>query len=387
MKLPYAEPGRIFYVQVLPHAYPVYGALSCTYDLTVTQTMAQDWETEPNETTGAANVIDVGKTYHGIHLNISDTDYFQFITTVRGYFQVTLEHNKGDQNDVRSGWDVRVLDESGNELISESEIKTSWTSVKLPYAEPGRIFCVQVLPHTYPVYGALSCTYDLTVTQTVGSDWELEPNNIIAAATLISVGKTYNGITLSWDDQDYYKINVSSVGKLKIKLKSSSFNNLDKVRTGWAVYIYDQKSNEVARIKEIKTENEISFDVKKGNYYIRVLPERSYMAPTSCQYILTATYVKAPSQPKISSVKAGKRTAKIKWKKVSDASGYYIYRSTSKNGEYVKVKTIKKGTTVSWKNKKLKSRQKYYYKVVAYKKSDGLETVSSYSKVKSVKVK
>lgn len=80
----------------------------------------------------------------------------------------------------------------------------------------------------------------------------------------------------------------------------------------------------------------------------------------------------------ISSVTAGRKKATVKWKKVSKASGYYVYRSTSKNGKYKKVATIKKGSTVKYVDKKLKSNKKYYYKV----KAEG-----SFSKVKSVKVK
>ena len=60
---------------------------------------------------------------------------------------------------------------------------------------------------------------------------------------------------------------------------------------------------------------------------------------------------------------------KLTWKKVSGAKGYQIYRATSKNGKYKKVKTIKSGKTVSWTNTKLTTGKKYYYKVRAYKGS------------------
>ncbi len=56
----------------------------------------------------------------------------------------------------------------------------------------------------------------------------------------------------------------------------------------------------------------------------------------------------------------------LKWKKASGAQGYEVWRSTSKNGTYKKVKTITSGKTVSWTNKGLKKKTVYYYKVRSY---------------------
>lgn len=89
------------------------------------------------------------------------------------------------------------------------------------------------------------------------------------------------------------------------------------------------------------------------------------------------------SRPKVT-LKKGKKYAVIKYKKVKDAHGYEIYRSTKKKSGYKKVTTTKK---TSYKNKKLKSRKKYYYKVRAYRTVNGKKYYSSYSTVKSVKVK
>lgn len=61
--------------------------------------------------------------------------------------------------------------------------------------------------------------------------------------------------------------------------------------------------------------------------------------------------------------------------KVSGAKGYVVYRATSKSGKYKAVSTIKKGSTVSYINKKLTSKKTYYYKVRAYR----TETVKEYT--------
>ncbi|MCU7378897.1 fibronectin type III domain-containing protein [Clostridiales Family XIII bacterium ASD5510] len=57
-------------------------------------------------------------------------------------------------------------------------------------------------------------------------------------------------------------------------------------------------------------------------------------------------------------------SVKISWKKVKGAKGYQIYRATSKNGRYKKIKTTKART---YKNHKLKTGTRYYYKVRAYR--------------------
>ena len=380
--IPYAQPGKTFYVQVFADNQ-YWCPFNCLYDLKVTQKADTFWESEPNGTMAAATPIGMNQTYHGITGSSGDTDLFRFTTTALGYFNVQLSHNHIYSSNESPRWDVRVLDSAGELLIRYNDVRTAMTTVPLPYAQAGRTFYIQVERYNGSAWGA----YDLSVVQTAASDWEQEPNGTLAGATSIQVGKTYQGITLSSSEKDYYKTNVSSAGRLEIRLSPLASNAPGSVESGWDIFVYDHKYNEVARLRGVKTDDSFGLDVKKGTYYIRIEPYSSWSAPEFCRYSVSTTFAKAPSKPKIASVKAAKRAAIVKWKKVSGASGYYIYRSESKKGEYVKVKTIKKGSAVSWKNKKLYSGKKYYYKVAAYKKTKGMVAVSSYSKVKSVKVK
>lgn len=58
---------------------------------------------------------------------------------------------------------------------------------------------------------------------------------------------------------------------------------------------------------------------------------------------------------------------KVTWNKVSKASGYYIYRKTGTSKTWQKIATIKKGTTVSYLDKKsLVNGTQYTYMVKAY---------------------
>lgn len=76
----------------------------------------------------------------------------------------------------------------------------------------------------------------------------------------------------------------------------------------------------------------------------------------------------------------------LKWKKVSGASGYEIYRSTSKDKDFKKIKTISKGSTVTYKDKSVKAGKTYYYKIRGFKTSGGETVKAGYSPVQKVKV-
>ena len=71
----------------------------------------------------------------------------------------------------------------------------------------------------------------------------------------------------------------------------------------------------------------------------------------------------------------------IKWNKVNGASGYRVYRATSKNGEYKRIITT---TNISYTDKNLQSGKTYYYKVRAYKWVNGEKVFGPYSDIFSL---
>ena len=96
--------------------------------------------------------------------------------------------------------------------------------------------------------------------------------------------------------------------------------------------------------------------------------------------------VKAATLPSAPSIKvtAGKKKADVKWGKVTGATNYTVYYSTSKKSGYKKAGTTSgKSYTV----KKLKPGKTYYFKVVANKKVGSKTYTSAYSKIVSAKIK
>ena len=100
------------------------------------------------------------------------------------------------------------------------------------------------------------------------------------------------------------------------------------------------------------------------------------------------TFKIVPKKTAIKNVKAGKKQLKVTYKKVKGVTGYQIQTATNKSfKKNAKAVTVKGAKKTSKAVKKLKSGKKYYVRVRAYKTVNGKKYYSSWSKVKSVKVK
>jgi len=195
-----------------------------------------------------------------------------------------------------------------------------------------------------------------------------------------SFSKTTSG-NFAAGDENYshmkgYYFQGTAGYKVTLTLSSSSLDTYMK--------LYNSSGSLVALNDDIDSQagnynSKITYTLpSSGLYYIWV----SEVGNEGGSYSLSSSYVDA-NIPKLSkpsiTLKTGKKKIYVKWKKVSGAGGYKIYRATSKYGKYKKVKTITKGSTLKWTNKKLKGGRKYWYKVRAYKSYKGKTYYSSYS--------
>lgn len=83
------------------------------------------------------------------------------------------------------------------------------------------------------------------------------------------------------------------------------------------------------------------------------------------------------------SIKLYKKDPRLTWDKISGAEKYYVYRATSKDGEYTHVKTTKSST--SFTDTTAKAGKTYYYKVKAIHSNSAAN--SAYSSVKYITAK
>lgn len=112
---------------------------------------------------------------------------------------------------------------------------------------------------------------------------------------------------------------------------------------------------------------------------------------SKCGCIKTADIAKLKLEKvKLTSVKSSaKKQLTVKWNPVTDATGYTVKYSTSKDftDKTTKTATVENQKTGKITLKKLKSKKKYYVKVRAFKTVSGTTVYGSYSKTLSVKTK
>ena len=182
----------------------------------------------------------------------------------------------------------------------------------------------------------------------------------------------------------------------KVKAASAAYNRVkvswNKVKdaSGYEVYQYNSKTKKYSAIKTTTGTSYTKSGLKTGTKYVYKVRAYRVIEGKKLYSAYTAAVSAKPTLAKVTKVKAknsAKKTANISWKKVDGASGYKLYRASKSSGKYKAVKTITKGKTVKYSNKKLKKGKKYYYKVRAYKTVSGKKIYGSYSSKASVKIK
>ena len=184
------------------------------------------------------------------------------------------------------------------------------------------------------------------------------------------------------------KVTAKAVSATSVKVQWNAYENAEK----YLVYRREAGKGSFTRLTTVTGLSYTDAAVKANTsyYYTVKAASEKWGSEVYSQYdknVLVQTPTpKKPAKPSLT-VKAGKKQAVLAWKKVSLASGYQVYRASSKNGKYSLVTTIKKGNTVFYTNKKLKTGKTYYYKVRAYRTVSGKKVYGAYSSVKAVKIK
>lgn len=155
---------------------------------------------------------------------------------------------------------------------------------------------------------------------------------------------------------------------------------------GYRVYQYNEKTGKWVTV--IKTTKETSYTFKSldsGTTYKYSVKPYAKGDSTIWGGSTRITVTTKPATPSITSLDApSKGTATLKWGKVTGATGYVVYYTTSKNGSYKKLGSTKENV---YTNSKLKSNRTYYFKIKAYIKTSSGNIYSGASTAKTVYVK
>lgn len=149
--------------------------------------------------------------------------------------------------------------------------------------------------------------------------------------------------------------------------------------TSYTVAYSKKNSNTVKYLTTSDTSCSLNGVELYKRYYVTVTANNAFgsSAPSSPYCIKVK-----PCTPSVTAYKKG-NSVKLKWKKQKGITGYYVYRSYSKNGKYYLVKTIKNRNASSFTDKR--AGTKCYYKVKSYIKRGN--TVNKSNASKPVKAK
>ena len=345
---------------------------------------------------------------NGLSCEVTKTEDIKTTCTVRGHrtfecadapeAERTLEikyakapGHEYDENNVCTvcGWEQISLDDCNIKLS-----KTTW-----------------VYKNT-KIYPLVTITYEDengTTKFVRNSDYTLKYENNVecGTATVTITPKTKYYVNLNQNRGTFakgaktvtYKIVPASVGTVKYSnVTTDSLTlkwNKSKGADGYQIYRYDVTKKKYVLKKTVKSGSTLSAEIT-GLYYgsrytFKVVPYAEVEENgTVVKYKGEATYcytATKPNKSKITSITAGDNSIKVKWAS-RKCDGYEILYATNSSFDNAKKITINSSSTTVRTIKNLKSEEKYYVKVRAFKKTkDGKIVYGAYSPWRSKETK
>ena len=313
-------------------------------------------------------------------------------TSKAGIYKVVYEVIDSDGNTVRKEIKVTVR---LNKVSNVKSVSNSYNSNKITWSKLKDV-------DGYEIYRSTSKTgtYSRVQEITNGNTINYVDKNLATGSGYyykIRAYKIVNGEKLYGDYSSIVSAKPVLSRTTNVISKSASYNS-NKITwkkvsgaSGYEVYRSNSKSGKYSKVKTITSGSTLNYTntglTTGTTYYYKV---RAYRTVNGKKvYSSYSSIVSAKPTLKTPSVKltSGSRKATVKWGKVAGASGYEVYRATSKSGKYSKVKTVGSGSTTSYTNSSLTKNKTYYYKVRAYRTVKGKKVYSSYSSAKYIKIK
>ena len=193
--------------------------------------------------------------------------------------------------------------------------------------------------------------------------------------------KGYSGDSNIVSGKSLTKTTITSVKANSSTSLSLSWKKVNSA-SGYHILRSTSKTTGYAKVATVSGETTLSYkdtNLEPGKiYYYKVRAYRDNKYKTGMGTNSSVQKAWTLSVPEITggtSTDGNKVT--LKWNKVLRASGYDIYRSTSKVGGYKKIKNISSGSTVKYEDTGVAAGTIYYYKIKAITKIVGGKTGAS----------
>lgn len=365
--------GSIYYIKVKGNSYSKLNY----YTISIKPKVSKYFEREDNNVYTKANTIKTGKVYYGCLQTDKDVDFYKISLKKKGYIKIAIFQNSNSAKKIYT----LIVSDANNRTIYETDIiglNKTYDMAKLGLEKGDYYISLKCASSEY-YYG----TYSIKVSEKANSNWESENNGDYALADSIKVDKAIGGTTLgnekgtAVDDRyDYFKFTLAKATYINVSVVHKKINGADAL---WSVNIYDAREKLVSdsqfQIKQSKSYMESNIlKLAAGTYYVKVY---AYDEAVDLEYSLCVNKVSAKAPETIKAVKSGGKV-KLNWSVVPGGLSYKIYRSSSMNGKYVEVKTLKGVATTSWTDK-VSSKKNYFYKMKTTVKVGKIKT-SGYSK-------
>jgi hypothetical protein len=214
-------------------------------------------ESEPNNDIAHANITPVGAVIAGEISNPSDTDLFQFTTghAPRDLYRITMTPAASLRPD------IHVYDSKRNHLFEDYR-QTAGAILERTFSPAVEsLYYLQVSPWDQ------SGSYTLSISPLRAYD-SFEPNDDIASAKPIALGRTVEANIMDSSDTDFYQIRSGAAASLTLTMNAAASLRPD-------IHVYDAQRNHLFEDSRPTSGAilERKFEVQPNSvYYIQVSP-------------------------------------------------------------------------------------------------------------------
>ena len=223
-------------------------------------------ETENNDTFATADTVAVGNTIEGKISKNGDVDIYKMTLSSSG--RVTLKMESHMQY-----YTIHIYDTDGNQLwytdCNEWNENVGFRADSYKVDLEKGTYYIKVTGYQYGESWASTGNYTLGTAFTASGANVAEPNNSIAQAKPISFGQTIKGQIALNDRYDFYKVVLSSSGRVTLNMKS--------YMQYYTLQVYDTDGNQLWYTDCNEWNENVGFradsykvDLEKGTYYIKV---------------------------------------------------------------------------------------------------------------------